>query len=81
MENKVEATAIEIMSQLSEEEIISFTQQDYSTLIKILELRVKLIEKDSETKNPVDRMIDEIVAMALDALKDFLKDNNNKGKE
>lgn len=81
MENKVEATAIEIISQLSKEEIISFVQQDYSTLIKILEIQVKLIEEDSETKNPADRMIDEIVVMALDTLKDFLKDINNKGRE
>ena len=81
MENKVEATAIEIMSQLSKEEIISFVQQDYSTLIKILEVQVKLIEEDSETKNPADRVIDEIVVMALDTLKDFLKDINNKGEE
>lgn len=81
MENKVEATAIEIMSQLSKEEIISFVQQDYSTLIKILEVQVKLIEEDSETKNPADRVIDEIVVMALDTLKDFLKDINNKGRE
>lgn len=81
MENKVEATAIEIMSQLSKEEIISFAQQDYSTLIKILEVQVKLIEEDSETKNPADRVIDEIVVMALDTLKDFLKDINNKGEE
>lgn len=81
MENKVENTAIEIMSQLSEEEIISFALQDYSTLIKIIELQVKLIKEESETKNPTDRMIDEIIVMALDTLKDFLKDINNKWKE
>lgn len=81
MENNVENTAIEIMSQLSEEEIIGLMLQDYSALIKILELRVKLIEEESETKNPTDRTIDKIVAMALDTLKDFLVDINNKGKE
>lgn len=81
MENNVEATVIEIMSRLSEEEIHSFLQQDYSTLIKILELRVELLNKAPQVDDFRTTVIDEIVAMSLESLADFLKGINNKGKE
>lgn len=79
--NNEKKTAMEIMSQLSQEEIVSLVVQDYSALIKFLELRAKLFKEELETKNPVDRVTDEIIAMALDTLKDFLKDVNNIGRE
>lgn len=80
--NKVENTAREIVSQLSQEEMVSFLQQDYSVLIKILELRVKLINEDTDVKDEADRVADELVAMTLETLKDFLINiNNKKGEE
>ena len=80
--NKVEKAAREIMNQLSEEELVSFLQQDYSSLIKFLELRVKSINEDTETKDKTDRVVNEVIAMTLETLKDFLVNiNNKKGEE
>lgn len=79
--NKVEKAAREIMNQLSEEELVSFLQQDYSSLIKFLELRVKSINEDTETKDKTDRLVNEVIAMTLETLKDFLVDINSKKGE
>ena len=79
--NKIKNEAMQIMSQLSEEEIHSFLQQDYSTLIKFLELRVELLNKAPQVDDLRTTVIDEIVAMSLESLADFLKGINNKGKE
>ncbi|WP_127448450.1 hypothetical protein [Veillonella sp. 3310] len=79
--NKVEKAAREIMNQLSEEELVSFLQQDYSSLIKFLELRVKSINEDTETKDKTDRVVNEVIAMTLETLKDFLVDINSKKGE
>ena len=81
MESKIEATAREIMSQLSQEEMVSFLQQDYSVLIKILEWRVKLINEDANVKDETDRIANELIAMTLETLKEFLVDINNKKAE
>lgn len=80
MESKIEATAREIMSQLSQEEMVSFLQQDYSVLIKILELRVKSIN-DDDTKDITKNVINKAAAMTLETLKDFLVDINSKKEE
>ena len=79
--NKIKNEAMQIMSQLSEEEIHSFLQQDYSTLIKFLELRVELLNKAPQVDDLRTTVIDEIVAMSLESLADFLKDINSIGKE
>lgn len=79
--NKVEKAAIEAVNQLSEEEMVSFLQQDYSSLIKFLELRVKSINEDTETKDKTDRVVNEVIAMTLETLKDFLVDINSKKGE
>ena len=80
MNNKSENTAREIMNQLSEEEMVSFLQQDYSVLIKILELRVRSMTKD-DTKDKTENVINKVAAMALETLKDFLVDINSKKVE
>lgn len=80
MNNKSENTAREIMNQLSEEEMVSFLQQDYSVLIKILELRVRSMNKD-DTKDKTENVINKVAAMALETLKDFLVDINSKKAE
>lgn len=80
MNNKSENTAREIMNQLSEEEMVSFLQQDYSVLIKILELRVRSMNKD-DTKDKTENVINKVAAMALETLKDFLVDINSKKVE
>lgn len=79
--NKVENTAREIVSQLSQEEMVSFLQQDYSVLIKILEWRVKLINEDANVKDETDRIANELIAVTLETLKEFLVDINNKKAE
>ena len=79
--NKVENTAREIASQLSQEEMVSFLQQDYSVLIKILEWRVRLINEDADAKDETDRVANELIAMTLETLKDFLVDINSKKEE
>lgn len=81
MESKIEATAREIVSQLSQEEMASFLQQDYSVLIKILEWRVKLINEDANVKDETDRIANELITMTLETLKDFLVDINSKKEE
>lgn len=68
------------MNQLSEEEMVSFLQQDYSVLIKILELRVRSMNKD-DTKDKTENVINKVAAMALETLKDFLVDINSKKVE
>lgn len=80
MNNKSENTAREIMNQLSEEEMVSFLQQDYSVLIKILELRANTMKKD-DTKDKTENVINKISAMTLETLKDFLVDINSKKVE
>lgn len=79
--NKVENTAREIVSKLSQEEMVSFLQQDYSVLIKILEWRVKLINEDADVKDETDRIANELIATTLETLKEFLVDINNKKAE
>lgn len=80
MESKIEATAREIMSQLSQEEMVSFLQQDYSVLIKILELRVKSMN-DNDTRDITENVINNVAIMTLETLKDFLVDINSKKAE
>lgn len=80
MNNKPKNTASEIINQLSEEEFARFLQQDYSVLIKILELRVKSIN-DDDTKDITKNVINKAAAMTLETLKDFLVDINSKKAE
>ena len=80
MESKIEATAREIMSQLSQEEMVSFLQQDYSVLIKILELRVKSMN-DNDTRDITENVINKVAIMTLETLKDLLVDINSKKAE
>ena len=79
--NKVENTSREIVSQLSQEEMVSFLQQDYSVLIKILEWRVRLINEDADVKDETDRVANELIAMTFETLKDFFVDINSKKEE
>lgn len=80
MNNKPKNTASEIINQLSEEEFARFLQQDYSVLIKILELRVKSIN-DDDTKDITKNVINKAAAITLETLKDFLVDINSKKEE
>lgn len=79
--SNTENTAREIMNQLSKEEMVSFLQQDYSVLIKILELRVNTMN-ENDTKDKTENIINKIAAMTLETLKDFLVDiSSKKGEE
>lgn len=80
MESKIEPTAREIINQLSDEEFARFLQQDYSVLIKILELRVKSMN-DNDTKDTTEKVINKVAIMTLETLKDFLVDINSKKAE
>ena len=80
MESKIEPTAREIINQLSDEEFARFLQQDYSVLIKILELRVKSMN-DNDTKDTTENVINKVAIMTLETLKDFLVDINSKKEE
>lgn len=78
--SNAENTAREIMNQLSEEEMVNFLQQDYSVLIKILELRVNTMN-ENDTKDKTENIINKVAVMTLETLKDFLVDINSKKGE
>lgn len=79
--NKINNEAMKVMNQLSEEEIHRFLQQDYSVLVKLLELTTEQLNKTPHVDDVATNVIEEVVAMSLESLADFLKDFSSKKEE
>lgn len=58
---------------LSKEELESFSQQDYSVLVKILKFRIRLLKEEAIYKDESEAVIDDIIEMTLLTMIDFLE--------
>ena len=61
------------IEELSKEELEIFSQQDYSVLIKILKFRIGLLKEETEYKDELEAVANNIVEMVLLTVVDFLE--------
>ena len=61
------------IKELSKEELESFSQQDYSVLVKILKFRIRLLKEEAIYKDESEAAINEIIEMTLLTMVDFLE--------